>query len=312
MADDKKSTGTVLILGATGRFGRNAAEAFRAAGWTVKAFDRAKDDLEQAARGADVIVNAWNPTYDKWAAELPGLTARVIEAAKAAGATAIIPGNVYVFGEQTPAPWSEFTPHAARNPMGRLRIEMEDAYRRSGVRTIILRAGDFLDTEASGNWFDKIMAPKLAKGRFTYPGPTDRMHAWAYLPDVARAAVLLAEKRFDLPVFTDVQFEGYSLTGAQLFAAVQRATPGPVRLVSFPWFAVRIAGIVNPMMRRIAEMSYLWRTPYRLDGTLFRQLAPDFRETPLDEAIATAVAFTGVRHAHTSDRPQNVEGVSTA
>ncbi len=33
-------TGTVLILGATGRFGRNTGDAFRAAGWTVRAFDR--------------------------------------------------------------------------------------------------------------------------------------------------------------------------------------------------------------------------------------------------------------------------------
>ncbi|MCF6316055.1 MAG: hypothetical protein L3J30_07185 [Marinosulfonomonas sp.] len=48
--------------------------------------------------------------------------------------------------------------------MGRIRTEMEAAYRDSGVRTIILRAGDFIDTQASGNWFDKVMTPKLDKG----------------------------------------------------------------------------------------------------------------------------------------------------
>ena len=306
MADDKRN-GTVLILGATGRFGRNAAEAFRSAGWTVKTFDRKTDNLMQAAQGADVIVNAWNPPYDKWAAEVPGLTARAIAAAKAAGATVIIPGNVYVFGAQTPAPWSEQTPHAAKNPMGRIRIGMEEAYRRSGVRTIILRAGDFIDTGATGNWFDRIMAAKLAKGRFVYPGPTDLVHAWAYLPDVTRAAVILAEKRFDLPVFADVPFEGYSITGAELFAAVQRAVPGKVRLASFPWVAVRALGLVNPMMRCLAEMSYLWRIPHRLDGTLFRELVPSFPETPLDEAIEKAVAFTGVLERPSGEPGQRIE-----
>ena len=69
-------TQTVLILGASGRFGRNAARAFRAAGWTVRGFDRQTDTLEQAARGMDVIVNAWNPLYPDWARQLPGFTNR--------------------------------------------------------------------------------------------------------------------------------------------------------------------------------------------------------------------------------------------
>ena len=51
-------TGTVLILGSNGRFGRHAAEAFWNNAWTIRTFDRALDDLGEAARGADVIVNA--------------------------------------------------------------------------------------------------------------------------------------------------------------------------------------------------------------------------------------------------------------
>ena len=49
---------TVLILGASGRFGRNAAQAFNSAGWAVRRYDRAQGDLVRAAWGADVIVNA--------------------------------------------------------------------------------------------------------------------------------------------------------------------------------------------------------------------------------------------------------------
>ena len=43
-------SGTVLILGAKGRFGRHAAEAFWNRGWQVRLFDRAMDDLTAAAR----------------------------------------------------------------------------------------------------------------------------------------------------------------------------------------------------------------------------------------------------------------------
>ncbi len=176
---------TVLILGGNGRFGRHASAAFKSRNWEVRTFDRANDDLNTAAAGVEVIVNAWNPAYPDWAAQVPKLTAQVIDAAKISGATVIIPGNVYNYGVDAPAIYSADTPHRAQNPLGRIRIDMEAAYRASSVRTIILRAGDFIDTQASGNWFDMMMIPKLGKGRFIYPGNPDIAHAWAWLPDLA-------------------------------------------------------------------------------------------------------------------------------
>ncbi|WP_375267486.1 hypothetical protein [Planktotalea sp.] len=59
-------TQTLLVLGPTGRFGRNAAIAFENAGWQVHRFNRKTDNLDTAARGVDVIVQAWNPVYSKW------------------------------------------------------------------------------------------------------------------------------------------------------------------------------------------------------------------------------------------------------
>lgn len=96
-------TQTALILGPTGRFGRNMALAFENAGWAVKRFDRKTDTLNSAAMGADVIVHGWNPTYDRWAKDVPVLTKKVIAAAKVSGATVLIPGNVYVYGADAPA-----------------------------------------------------------------------------------------------------------------------------------------------------------------------------------------------------------------
>ena len=69
---------TVLILGASGRFGRNAADAFWNAGWNVRLFDRTTDTLMQATKGVDVIVNGWNPPYPDWAEQVPSLTRDVI------------------------------------------------------------------------------------------------------------------------------------------------------------------------------------------------------------------------------------------
>lgn len=281
-------TQTALILGASGRFGRNAAAAFRAARWQVREFRRG-GDLMQAARGADLIVNGWNPPYPGWAAQVPALTAQVIAAARASGATVLIPGNVYVFGAQTPAPWGPGSAHAAQNPLGRIRIAMEAAYRDAGVPTIVLRAGDFLDTRASGNWFDRVMIARLARGSFTYPGRPDIPHAWAYLPDVARAAVALAEARTKLPVFADIAFAGYTLSGQDLAAGLARVTGRAVRLKRLNWLPLRLAAPFWPLGRCLTEMRYLWNTPHWLDGAAFDAAVPGFRVTGLDTALASAV-----------------------
>jgi nucleoside-diphosphate-sugar epimerase len=286
---EQDMAGTVLILGATGRFGRNMAEAFGAAGWTVRRFARGKDDLTAAARGADVIVNGWNPPYPRWQAELPGLTRQVIAAAEASGASVIVPGNVYVFGAEAPERFAEDTPHAARNRLGRLRVEMEEAYRASTAQVIVLRAGDFLDTGATGNWFDRVLAKDVGKGRFVYPGRTDVPHAWAFLPDMARAAVALAEKRGDLGPFEEVPFPGYTLTGAELHGAVERVMDRSLALKPMNWLPLRIARPFWPMAGGLLEMRYLWDKPHHLDGTKFARLLPGFEPTPVETALRAAL-----------------------
>ena len=282
---------TVLILGMNGRFGRNAAEAFQNAGWDVRGFRRDQDDLVTAAQGVDVIVNAWNPPYSEWAERVPALHRSVCDAARASGSFVIVPGNVYVFGADTPSPWGTNSPHAAQNPLGRIRIEMEQAYRDSGVRTLILRAGDFLDTEASGNWFDRIMAKDIAKGRLVYPGRLDIPHAWAYLPDLTRAAVALAEKRDQLDTFTDVGFPGFTLTGEELRANLSEVTGHPIKLTRFGWHWLALIAPFSPMMRCLQEMRYLWDTPHHIDGAVFKRMLPEFEATPLQTALKRAIAF---------------------
>lgn len=280
---------TVLILGATGRLGRNAAIAFEAAGWEVRRFDRSKDSLWDAAWGASVIVNGWNPPYPQWAAEVPDQTSQIIEVAKASGATVIIPGNVYVYGAQAPERFGPDTPHLASNPLGRARVNMEAAYKASGVQTLVVRAGDYIDTEASGNWFDMIITKPLAKGYISYPGPLSCPHAFTFLPDVAATMVSLANKRHTLAQFEDVAVPSLSLTGHALADALGDVVGRPVRAKMMAWLPLRIASIAWPMGRALVEMRYLWRKPHHIDATRHSELCPDVAQTPLQDALAQAL-----------------------
>jgi len=304
-------TAKVLVLGARGRFGRHAAQAFSAAGWQVRAFTRgdasyagpceiatgdAADPaaVVRAAEGVDVIVQAVNPPYPDWSRALPPLTTALLAAAETSGATVLLPGNVYGYGSAPPERMIEGEVPRPDTRKGRLRVELENRLREAAeqgrIRAIVLRAGDFIDDRVSGNWFDAHMSKGVAKGRFMYPGPLDRMHAWAWLPDLARAAERLAARRNDLPPFASFGFEGWSVDGAQLVRAVERAAGRPMKVSGFPWLALRLAAPAWPLGRELLEMRYLWDRPHRIDGSALRETLAGLEETPIDAAMPLALA----------------------
>lgn len=283
-------TRTALVLGSSGRFGRHISDALSRHGWTVRTFNRSKDTLPHAALGAQLIVNAWNPPYSKWAQQVPELTGQVIEAAKASGAAVLIPGNIYVFGEDMPSVLSPDTPHRATHPLGQIRRTMEAAYRDAGVKTVIVRAGDYIDTVKGGNWFDMIIAAKIGAGKFTYPGPLDVPHAWAFLPDLAEAGARLVDRLDRLPVFSDFIFDGVTLTGAQMAQVLERVVGRSVAVKQMNWLPIQIARPFWKEARPLLEMRYLWRRPHSVDGTVLEARIDGFEATPLEDALQRAIA----------------------
>ncbi|MDB6002457.1 MAG: hypothetical protein JWP52_4156 [Rhizobacter sp.] len=285
---------TVLILGANGRFGTAAAQAFGSAGWRVLAQVRGDASrlmpagatllrlpladsgaLLTAAQGAHVVVHAVNPPYTRWEAEaMPALRAG-LQLAERLQAHFMLPGNVYNHGSAMPALLTESTPFHPDTPKGEIRVAMEalieHGTRRGGFTASVIRAGDFFGA-GSGTWLDQVIVKSRRAGKLVYPGPLDVVHAWAYLPDLARAFVRIASLPVHEP-FDTWHFNGHALTGAEFLAAIEAAAadlgmapPNGWRRGAMPWGLIGAGGLVWPLWRELARMSYLWRVPHRLDG----------------------------------------------
>ena len=307
---------SVMVLGGNGRLGRALVLAFAAAGWQVlaqlrrapraplpegvrvveaDALDVAALAAAAAGQGVEVIVNALNPDYTKWASLLPPQTAAVLTLARATGATLMMAGNVYNFGNQLPPVLTETTPFAATHPKAAQRIAQEAALAQAAQATqdhaprcIVIRAGDFLGD--AGTWIDLAMAKHLAQGHFAQMGPADLPHAWAYLPDLARVFVQVAERRASLAPFTVLHHAGLTLTGADLQAGFEAGLGRPLRRTAFPWWALRLASPVVPMFRALLEMRYLWQRPHRLDDSRLRALLGPVPATPLADVVRQCIA----------------------
>lgn len=288
----------VLVLGASGLFGSRAAQAFAATGWQVRRYQRGSD-MAAAAQGADVIVNALNPPmYHDWARQIPAITAQVIAAARASGATVIVPGNVYVYGAQS-GPWGADTPHRPCTRKGAIRATMEAAYRASGLPVILLRGGDFLDETAAGSVMNMVAMKGLARGRLTALAAPDVPRAYAYLPDFARAAVGLAVRRADLPRFADVPFAGLIFSMNDWRAEVERQLARPLRMQPFAWWQMTLLAPFWELARELREMRYLFETPHRMDTAPLAALLPDFHGTDLAHVVAAHLRAAGLEpHIH--------------
>lgn len=281
--------GTVLILGASGKVGRHSANAFNAAGWNVKVFDRQKDNMVAAAKGVDVIVNGLNPpNYHDWQTILPAITRQVLEAASTSGATVILPGNVYHFGDQS-GTWSEHTPAKPVSQKGRIRLDLERQYRDSGIKTIVLRGGNFIDPDGQDCVLSAVYLRSIEKKKVTLPGSRTTQQAFCYLPDWARAAVGLAEIRDQLGQFEDVPFPGYTLSAKEIKEILSQELGQELGFTRFPWPVLTLLSPVWEFAREAKEMRYLWNTDHALSGEKFASLLPNFTGTAVETALVSAL-----------------------
>ena len=287
-------SGTVLVLGASGNFGARMAEAFAAAGWKVRRYRRGTD-MAAAAKGADLIVNGLNPPmYHNWATLIPQITDQVIAAALASGATVLIPGNVYPYGVE-PAPWGPATPHRPVARKGTIRATMEARYKAAttqGLRVIILRAGDFLDERSKTTAMASFYLRRLNAGVITAGGAADVPRAYAYLPDMARAAVALADQRATLPAFADIPFAGLTFTMTDLRDELARQMRRPLVIKPFGWWMMRLLAPFWELARELPEMRYLYDTPHRLDPAPLKALLPGFQGATLAAVVAAHLTLS--------------------
>jgi len=327
---------TVLVLGANGRFGAAAVRAFAAAGWRVLAQVRRApaealppgasalclpmDEPEALAVVAaaaaacatpvSVVVHAVNPVYTRWDEEGLPLLRQGLAVTRRLGALFMLPGNVYNFGAGMPALLRENTPESPTTPKGRQRCEMEALLRDSasqGQRCVVIRAGDFYGS-GSGSWLDQAVVKDVGMGRLVYPGPLDVPHAWAYLPDLAAAFVAVASasasSSADVAAFRSLHFGGHTLTGAMFLRAVEAAAgelglrpASGFRHAAMPWGLIRAGGLVWPMWRELARMSYLWRVPHALDGSALAVAVGPLPATPVQAALRQSLLDLGPARA---------------
>jgi nucleoside-diphosphate-sugar epimerase len=304
---------TALVIGGNGGIGREACLALKRHGWHVRALVRTlptephdvewvqgdamrEADVIAAAGGVDVIVHAVNPPgYRNWDTLVLPMLDNTMAAAKAANARVVLPGTIYNFGPDAFPLLREDSPQHPHTRKGHIRAEMERRLAeasRAGLRTLIVRCGDFIGPHAGNNWFSQgLLSPGKPVKTLRYPADYTHKHAWAYLPDVAETLVRLLEREQQLADFEVFHFGGYWLDGHALANAVRRASGhSHMTLRHFPWWLTALLAPFVETLREMRKMRYLWKAPIQLDDAKLVDFLGGKPYTPLEEALRTTLS----------------------
>lgn len=325
MATQSLETGrTALVLGVTGGIGGEVARQLISAGWRVRALQRgtataaaarANQGIEQvrgdamdreavmrAAQGCEVIVHAVNPpAYQRWAELVLPMIDNTIAAAQGQGATVVLPGTVYNFGPEALPLVGEDAPQQPRTRKGAIRVALEqrlEAAAAHGVRSIIVRAGDFFGPRVGNSWLAQgFVKPGQPVRTVREPGVPGVGHAWTYVPDAARTICELIEMRAKLAPFARFHMAGHwDADGTQMAAAICRVAQRHglhAQRKPFMWPLIYAAAPFATTPRELLEMRYLWREALQLDNARLVATLGSEPHTPLDVAIEATLAGLG-------------------
>ena len=245
-----------------------------------------------ATTGATVIYQCLNAPYTKWPTLFPPLQHNVLMAAEHTGALLVSFENVYGYGPTGGRPMTEGLPLTATTVKGRTRVAMTrdllSASASGRVRIAIGRAADLFGAGVTESALGRQFFPNaVADKKVDFIGDPDLLHTYSYVPDVAAAlAVLGTDERAVGQVWHLPGPE--TVTTRAILEMVEDRLGHPVGIRVMPRFALRALGVVNPMMRGLAEMAYEFEEPFVLDTTKYRTMFGG-QTTPLDEAIASTV-----------------------
>jgi nucleoside-diphosphate-sugar epimerase len=256
----------------------------------------------EAVRGAQVVYNTTNPeAYHRWEELLPPLVRSVRGAVVEAGAKLVVLDNLYMLGLPPTTPFDEDTPMQPRSRKGELRKLLAEELAQDMSRGLVAttgRAPDFFGPGAGTmSAFGDRLAHQLATGAaIEVFGDPELPRSYAFVPDVARGLAVLGtrEESWGKVWHLPVAWRG---TTRGLLEGIAAAYGTKAKLRRVPDALLAIAGVFNPTLGAIREMTYQWKAPFVVDDRRFRTTF-SVEPTPAEEALrASAAALTGARAA---------------
>jgi len=253
-----------------------------------------REQLRRALEGAAVVYHCAQPAYTRWPQEFPAMTRGILAATAAAGAKLVFADNLYMYGP-VHGPLTEETPPVAQTTKGKVRAamaaELLGADREGRLRVVIGRSSDYFGPGGPNSVIGERFFKALLAGKKTqWFADLDQPHTLSYLPDMARAFVVLGERpEADGQVWHTPAAE--ALTGRQYIELAARLAGTQAKPAVLGPGTVRLVGLFVPVLREFPELTYQYERPFVSDARKFEAAFGPFAVTSHEDALRTTLEW---------------------
>lgn len=241
------------------------------------------------------IFHGINYPYNEWFGNMDTVTQKVIDAAVTSHATIVFPGNIYNFGNSREPIREDSRPNPITRK-GQLRVEIEAMLEQVAIagkcRVLNVRLPDFWGPNVLNEGVRPIFENALTGKALPWLVNADIPHQSVYTKDAAEIIVRLMLRPDSSEGYTVWNYGGTTLPSMRwFFGQIAALTGKPLNVRVHSQLAIRLLGLFMPVIREVKEMLYLYENTVLLDDTKVRSLFPDFRETPIPEALTETLIW---------------------
>lgn len=290
---------TIALFGAGGAVGHALATTFDRQNVAYREVGRTKavradfftgEGVREAADGIEVVYYLAGAPYTEFYKH-PIMVRNALDAAQAAGVKRFVHiAPVYSYGPPIAAPVPETQPHKPNTRKGRFRLEQEQAVieRNSpSMQTIVVHLPDFYGPYADLSYANAFIHEAVSGKTASWMGPLEAQREFIFTGDIAAPLLSLADR-------ADAYGRCWNLGGRSVRAGdfvheVFAALGSEPEFRTVPKIALQAFGLINPLMREVAEMYYLFESNFVLDDSALRSKIGDYDKTTTQDAIRKTI-----------------------
>lgn len=249
-----------------------------------------EQNLEQAAKGVDIIFHSLNVPYQTWDQYLVNYLNNILSVAKKFHTKLAYVDNVYAYGIPAESPITEETRKEPHTKKGKIRLELEKLLLESHVDTLLVHMPDVYGPNASGTLLHETLK-NVVKGKSTiYVGNLKTKREYLYTKDGAKAMVELALQEDTYNQVWNIP-STHPITGEEMIDLLKKAYTYQKRMIPIPKSVIRLMGLFSPLMRELVEMMYITETPIILSGRKYEQRIGELPKTPYHIGIVETLEW---------------------
>ncbi len=217
----------------------------------------------------------------------------MIKACSEVGAQLVFIDNLYMYDPNHIGNLHEEVPVSPKTRKGRLRAEIASRYLKAHqggeCEILILRGSDFYGPGIRNAVMGIEVIENLQKGKKPYLlGNPDVLHSFTFIDDLAKAAVILGEKKnaygevWHAPTAPAISQKEFLTLFANELGVEPRYQPAKGWML---W----LLGLFNPVIREVREMTYQFESDFIINDDKIRTLG--LTATPPKEGIHQTIEW---------------------